>query len=373
MGGSVGKSKSEAQNQMQAANQSQSSNEYNTGNEASANQLQQAQNQYGNEYQNQNQNQNFSQFGQQVYDPNNQALQGMYGDIGSLFEQANAGMQGRIPGAADNIQGVMNSSQQPWQNQMQGGAFQGMDLQGNYQRALNQGGGNEQFINESIMGGAGNNYADAMKGQLQQDSDQRLGQSLAMNDARASGYGQSGSSRHGLTESRLHDDSNRDLSRQQTNIGFNTFDKDLDRKLGIAQRADTYDMNRLQNTSEMLGGQQQAMQGGLNYGQNMQNLGMGQLAPYMQPWQMTDNLVNATGTAQAPVVFGQGSSMGQASDFGSGSGGGSASSYGTGQNMSSGFGSGSAQQSGSGQSAGFGDSNAKGFGTSGGIGGGKGK
>ena len=96
-----------------------------------------------------------------------------------------------------------------------------------------------------------------------------------MNDARAAGYGQSGSSRHGLTESRLYDDANRDLSRQQTGIGFGSFDKDLDRKLEIAQRADQFDMGRLQNTSQMLGGQNAAMQGGLNYGQNMQNLGMG--------------------------------------------------------------------------------------------------
>lgn len=368
MGGSLGKSTSEAQNQMQATNQGTSQNQYETGNEATQNQL--AQNQYGNEFQNQNINDTFSQFGQQVYAPGQAQQQGMYGELGNLLGQTGSDIQGAAPGVANDMRGVFDQSQNPWQQQMGGGAFQGMDLQSNYQRALDQGGGNEQFINESIMGGSGNDYVDAMKSQMQQDQNQRLGQSLAMNDARASGYGQPGSSRHGLTEARLYDDSNRDLSRNQTALGYNTFDADLDRKLGIAQRADTYDMGRLQNTSGMLGQQQGAMQGGLNYGTNMQNLGMGQMAPYMQPLQVADAYNQSGNFFGDPVVFGQGSSQGMSSDLGSGSSFGSGTS--TGQSTSSGFGSGSGSSTGSGQSSGFGDSNAKGFGLSGGMGGGKG-
>jgi hypothetical protein len=258
--------------------------------------------------------QNQGNFSQGVWEGQAGPLGALYSQAGNLFGGGNQSMQQQIPGAVGNLQGIFDQSMQPWQNQMQGGAYQGMDLQGQYNRDR-QGGGNEQFINESIMGGAGNNYVDAMKGQLQQDSTQRLGQSLATLDNRAGAYGQSGSSRHGLAQSKLFDDSNRDLSRQQTNIGFDTFDKDLDRKLGIAQRADQFDMDRLNLSGQMLGNQNQAMQGGLNYGGQMQNLGMGQFAPYMAPWQAMGQYANTVG---APTVLGSGQSSGDSSSKGFG-------------------------------------------------------
>ena len=110
---------------------------------------------------------NQSQFGQNVWGPQGAALTNLYQALGGIFDQSSGGMQGQIPGAVGQQQGIFNAANPAWQQQMAGGAYGGMPLQQNYQNAL-QGGGNEQFINESIMGGAGNNYADAMKGQLQQ-------------------------------------------------------------------------------------------------------------------------------------------------------------------------------------------------------------
>ena len=351
MSGSLGKSESQNQNQFQ--------NEFGSQN----------QNQFGNQYQNQNQNafdsmnqnqnmnQNQSQFGQNVWGPQSAALQNLYGDIGGLFGQTNQGIQGQIPEAVSQQQGIFNAANPAWQNQMQGGAFAGMNLQDQYNRALG-GGGNEQFINQSIMGGAGNNFVDAMQSQLQDDSSQRLGRQFAQADQRAAGNMQGGSSRHGLLQARLAEDENDRLGAQQTALGFNTFDKDLDRKLGIAQRADQFDFGKLQNISGMIGGQQGAMQGGLNYGQNMQNLGMGQFAPQMAPWQTVGQYANAIG---GPTVLGQGG----ASGFGSGSGFGSSSGFGQGGASGSGFGQGSGSSFGSG--SGFGSGSSKGFGLSGGA------
>lgn len=262
--------------------------------------------------------QNQSNFNQNVWGPQGDALQGLYGQLGGLFNQTNQGMQDQIPGAVDNMQGIFNTSNPAWQQQLEGGAYQGMDLQGNYNQAL-QGGGNEQFMNESIMGGAGNNYAQAMQDQLRTQSDQNLGRDLAMNDARAAGYGQGGSSRHGLTEARLYDDAGDRLANQQTNIGFDTFDKDLDRKLGIARNADAFDLARLNSTSGMLNSSNQAMQGGLNYGQNMQNLGMGQFAPQMAPWQAMGQYAANLGR---PTVLGSGSGSGSSDSKGFGLSGG---------------------------------------------------
>ena len=261
---------------------------------------------------------NQGQFSQNVWGPQGGALQDVYSGIGNLFNQTNRGMQNQIPGAMAQQQGVFGDANQAWNQQMQGGATAGMDLQGNYQNAL-QGGGNEQFIDQSIMGGQGNNYVDAMKGQMQDDSSQRLGRQFAQSDARASGAGMGGSSRHGLLQARLAEDENDRLGAQQTALGFNTFDRDLDRKLGIAQRADRFDMVRLENTSGMLNSQDQAMQGGLNYGQNMQNLGMGQFAPQMAPWQAAGQYANAIGR---PTVLGSGSGSGASNAKGFGAAGG---------------------------------------------------
>ncbi len=258
------------------------------------------------------------QFDQNVWGPQGDALQGLYSQAGGLFNQTNQGMQGQIPGAVDQQQGIFNQANPAWQQQLGGGAFQGMPLQQNYQDALG-GGGNEQFIDQSIMGGQGNDYVGAMKQQLQDDSASRLGRSFAGADARAAGAGMSGSSRHGLLQARLAEDEGDRLGDQQTRLGFQTFDKDLDRKLGIAQRADRFDMGRLQNTSQMLGQQQGAMQGGLQMGGDMQNLVQGQFAPQMAPWQAMGQYANTIG---GPTVLGSGSGSGASNAKGFGGSGG---------------------------------------------------
>lgn len=255
-------------------------------------------------------------FGESVWGGQEPYLQDMYGAAGNLFNQSSRNMGKMAPGASSFMNNIAQGSVPAWQQQMGGGAFQGMDLQGMYGDAL-QGGGNEQFMNESIMGGAGNNYVDAMKGQMQQDSDKRLGGNLAMNDARAAGYQQSGSSRHGITERGIYDESENNLGRMQTQLGYETFDKDLDRKMGIAQRADQFDMGKLQNVGNMLGQKQNAMAGGLGAGKGMQQLGMGQFAPQMAPWQAMQGYGNAIGD---PTVLGSGSMMGRGKSKGFGIG-----------------------------------------------------
>ena len=260
---------------------------------------------------------NQSGFNQDVWGPQGDALQNLYGQAGNAMGKGMGGMGKMIPGASEGMQGIADQANPYWQNQMQGGAYQGMDLQGMYGDALG-GGGNEQFMNESIMGGAGNNYVDAMKGQMQQDSSDALGRNLASNDLRAVGAGQSGSSRHGITERGIRDASSRDLSNAQTQLGYETFDRDLDRKMGIARGADQFDMQKLQNVGGMLGNQQNAMAGGLKGAQGMQGLNMGQFAPYMAPGNMMNQYSNMIGR---PTVLGSGSGSGDSSSKGFGMGG----------------------------------------------------
>lgn len=244
-----------------------------------------------------------SQFQQEVFGPQKTALRQLYGQLGGLFGQTMAGMQGQIPDAVGQQQQIFGAAMPAFQQQLQGGAFAGMPLQANYQQAL-QGGGNEQAINEMIMGGAGNNYAQAMKNQLAGDAMDRLGRTYAQTDLRAGATNLPGSSRHGLVQAAATRDELDRLADQQTNIGYQTFDRDLDRKLGIARRADQFDIARLGSAQNMLGAQQGAMMGGLNFGQGMQNLGMGQFAPHMAPWQAAGQYVSGIGR---PTVLGSGS------------------------------------------------------------------
>lgn len=261
---------------------------------------------------------NNSGFNQDVWGKQGKNLGKMYRQAGKLFGNMNNQMQSQVPGATDQMQGIFGSANPAWQQQLGGGAYQGMDLQGMYNQAF-EGGGNEQFMNEQIMGGAGNDYVDAMKAQMAADSQKNLGTSLSMNDARAAGMGQSGSSRHGLTESRLYEDSNDALTDAQTKLGYDTFAQDQQRKMDIARNADQFDMGRLQQAGGMLGSQNQAMQGGLNFGQGMQNLNMGQFAPSMAPWQAMGQYSNVLGN---PTVLGSGKGSGSSDAKGkAGSGG----------------------------------------------------
>jgi len=161
---------------------------------------------------------NNSSFDQSVWGPQGDALQGLYSQLGGIFNQANQGMQGQIGGATGNMNNIFNQANSAWGQQLGGGAYEGMDLQNQYNQAM-QGGGNEQFINESIMGGAGNDYVDAMKGQMAADSGRMLDQSLNRNDLRGSSSGLPGSSRQGIVEGQIYDDSNRQLMDAQTQLG----------------------------------------------------------------------------------------------------------------------------------------------------------
>jgi len=260
-------------------------------------------------------------FEQNVYGPQSNALEQLYGQVGNLFNQTNLGMQNQIPGAVNNMQNIQNQAMPAWQQQMQGGAYQGMDLQNQLMGSLNQSMNSPtatQEVNNMIMGGQGNNYADAMKNQYIQDANRAQGNMLSNLDARASAAGMSGGSRHGIATAQGMRDINQNLQSNMAQTGFNTFDQDLNRKLQIAGQADQGTLQRQQMMQQMLGGQQQAMAGGLQQGQGMQNLGMGTFAPYMAPWQAAGAYSNAIG---APTVLSQGAGSGSGSSKGGSKGG----------------------------------------------------
>lgn len=260
-------------------------------------------------------------FNQDVWGPQGDALQNLYSQIGGLFDYGNQGMQNQMGGAVDQANNVQDAAMNPWMNQLEGGAYSNMGLQDSLMGSLNQSmnqPSNASEINAMIMGGEGNNYADAMKDQYMQDASQAQGQMLANTDARAAASGMSGGSRHGLSQAKGMEDINDSLMSNMANVGYQTFDQDLNRKLDIAGQADQANLSRQQMMQQMLGSQQSAMTGALNNSGNMQNLGMGGMNAYNAPWEMAGNYANAIG---GPTVLGSGSSSSNSSGKGaSGSG-----------------------------------------------------
>lgn len=251
------------------------------------------------------------QFSQSVMDEQIPYLQDMWGAGGSLF---NMGMPyyGYNMGKGQNVMNQSLQGMQPsWEQQMAGGAYGGLDTTGMVNTAfedLQNPTTYSQDIYGDIMGGQGNDYADAMKASLTADAEKTLGMNLGALDQRAAASGMSGSSRHGTATGMIADDINTNLQQNLTGIGYDTFDQDLQNKMNIASMADANalaakQMN-MQSAMDLMGGQQGAMYGGLNYGGNLLNAGQ---QMQMSPWMSGLNYASMLG---GPVVLGAGSGSG---------------------------------------------------------------
>ena len=242
---------------------------------------------------------------QQVFGPQSEALEDLYGQAGTLFGQTTRRMGPYMRPAAGTAQQIQSYAMEPWRQQLGGGVYQGMGLPGMLSESLQQSMAQPsamQDINAMVMGGAGNTYADAMRAKYIQDASAAQQSMLANLDARAAAAGMSGGSRHGIAAGQGMSDINRNLQALMAQTGYETFDKDLDRKLQIAQQADQGTLARQQMMQNMLGSQQSAIANAIGQGgQQVQNLGMGAFAPFMAPWQAMGAYRSAVGS---PTVLG---------------------------------------------------------------------
>ncbi len=258
-----------------------------------------------------------STFGQEVWQPGGNALQNLYSQVGGLFNQTSPGTAYRANEAGQFGQDVMQNQVPAYQQQLQGGAYGGLgvgdQLMSSLQQSQNQPSATQR-INNQIMGGEGNNYADAMRNQYVSDATRAQENMLANTDARAAAAGMSGGARQGVLQARGMRDINENLQRNMANVGYSSFEKDLDRKLGIAEQADQNTLGRQQLMSGMLGNQQQAMRGGFDVGNQMFNQAQTQQA---LPWQQAGTYSDIIGD---PTLLGSGASnqMGKGSGFGVG-------------------------------------------------------
>jgi len=258
------------------------------------------------------------QFDQNVWAPQGQALQNMYGNINGLFGNTiGNSAKGNTKGGTSAAHSVFSPLSSAMSNNMAGGAYQNLDLQNQFTDSINQSANNPsamQQINSMIMGGSGNNYADAMRDQYIADANRAQQLMLRNLDARASAAGHSGQSPYQRSVAEGMYDINRNLQRNLAETGYSTFEKDLDRKLGIASQADANTFQRQQLLSNMIGNQQGTMNQG--YNQGLQLGGYGQSVANI-PWQQAQMYGSLFG---APTVLNSGSGSSKQSSKGEQSG-----------------------------------------------------
>lgn len=265
---------------------------------------------------------NQSNFNQTIPQWQSDALTNMYGAAANTFGNTGSAINAQAPDAQSYIDQTNQAAMPEWENQLAGGVYQGMDnanaLSNSLQQSLSSP-TNTQNIYDQMMGGNGNNYADAMKASYIGDANRATDNMLANLDSRAAASGMSGGSRHGVATAQGMYDINSNLQNNLAQTGYNTFNQDLTNKLNIAQQADQGTLARQQMMSGMLGQQQGVQTGALNSGGQMQNLGMGSFAPTMMPWQNMSNYANSIGS---PTVLNSGSSSGNSNAMGMSAGGG---------------------------------------------------
>jgi len=265
---------------------------------------------------NQSKSKNSSSYNERVWEGQEDALKDVYTQAGDLFGDTKSQFAGLNDQAVENQQKVFDASQPHWQNQMQGGAYKDMNLGQNVMRSLNDSMNQPtamQDIYGSVMGGQGNNYADAMKQTYVDDANRSMENMNSTLDARAAGAGMGGSSRHGVAQGVGMRGINDRLQDNLARTGYETFDTDLQNKLRIAQQADQSTLQRQQMMTGMLGSQNQTMNQGLLGGQNQQTMNMGQYDPGMKPWEAMGQYGNAVGR---PTILGSGQSKGSSSGWG---------------------------------------------------------
>ncbi len=254
------------------------------------------------------------------------AVKQIYDRIPGYLDSNLAGMGSQIPYSTGYSNNISDSAQPAYWNNLQGGVYNGLGIGNQLMQSLNQSLNSPtqtSSIYAQMMGGNGNNYADAMRNQYVKDANRASENMFANLDARVGDTGLAGSSRHGVAQGIGLRGINDALQSNMAQLGYNTFDKDLQNKLNIAQMADQGTLQRQQMMQQMLGQQQGTVDNAINQGSNMQNLGLGAFAPYLMQMLLMGNAASVIGD---PSVLSKGSgsssSMNANASFMGGGGGG---------------------------------------------------
>lgn len=254
---------------------------------------------------------------------------GQTGALGNLYDQAATTFgnqdQSKMYDMANNISPYMDStldSASEGQNYMMGGGAIGdtSDIRAKLMGSMGQPSQTGKMY-ESIVGGQGNTYIDPMVKAMKDgamENNAMLQSGTAMD---AAAMGQGGSSRHAMQNAMTNRATNRDMLTQETNMRGNAYDTDLNMKMDIAKMADSNNQLEQDRMVGMLNQADSNVNQGTGYSNNMQNLGMGTMAPWLQamqsPW---DSLNNYAGVVGGPTILGSGSQSGSSKASAAGGG-----------------------------------------------------
>ena len=245
-------------------------------------------------------------FSTNVWGPQGDALQNLYQLAFDQYGKGNDYMS-QITGQADNISNAANGILDANKVLQSGGAYG--DTAEVRQMLLDSMGGRSNMgtMYESIVGGSGNTYVDPLIESLRADSAQNVATLQGGNAMDAAAMGQSGSSRQAMQDAMFASQANQDLLNKEAELRYDTYDKDLAMKMGIAQQAD---MNH-QADQDILMSMLQCGQGSMEKGTSpvllttLLNYGMN---PWLQAqqavWNPMNNLSNIIGNA---IITGSGS------------------------------------------------------------------
>jgi len=231
------------------------------------------------------------------------------GSSGNSFNQSTSNQgSNSVSGSMQDVWG----SQSPFLESMYGSA------QGEYGNALNNingmtpqvsgqvqdafGTGSGAFNNLAVGGqqaqllsGMGQNpYVAAMKDQVASDADRLKQQTLASTDARAAAAGMSGSSGYRDQVGQSFSNIDQQAMDAMSNIGYNSFNQDMQNRMSLAQGIDANMANAMGNTGAM------------------QGAAVNQFNPFMAGLNATNQYAGILG---GPTVLGN--SFGNSSSFGS--------------------------------------------------------
>jgi hypothetical protein len=262
------------------------------------------------------------QFNERVFGPQQEALGTMYDSAADLYGQRDYGSYNQVGDQATGYnQNIADQSMPGWGNQMQGG-FEDPYLSASLRDSMANPSEMGKMY-ESIVGGSGNEYIDPMVDAMRESSMKNYQAQTRPNmDQAAAMAGQSGSSRHGVNQYLAEKNVGSDMLNRENQMRGDAYDKDLNWKMGIAQQADMGRGQAQDRAMQMLSGRNDNQAGALNFGQGMQQMGMGGMAPQQMmqdlPWDQFANYANSIG---APTVLGSGSESSKASGWNAGASG----------------------------------------------------
>jgi hypothetical protein len=226
-------------------------------------------------------------FGQNVWGGQTPYLQNLYQQAGNLFGTTSQGALSQAPWASQYASNVAQTMNPAFQQQLQGGAYAGLDagqIYGDIAKSMQQPTATQGLYGEIMSGTGGLPLAREVQRNMVQNASDVMGTTLAGIDARAAGAGLPGSSRHGIAQGQAIQGINKNLQQDLAQLGYQAYEPNLQRQLGIASQADQSNLARQQMLTGGIAGQQAAMTGAMGYAPEMQALGMGGMAPYTQAW-----------------------------------------------------------------------------------------